>query len=280
MGLNYNSAVDQDLMPNQASPGADYSVAVPAGAPATTVMKRQGVITRVNLSGRAAQTTNQVMQFDPAGKWLPGDTVFVHGDIVTGGAGTIAIENKAGAVLTTWPPNVGNGGIFVVVGSGDLVPVVPGVSSSSPLPATGPVQFVATNASSQSIANTTVTPVTGWTVEGTALGGGFVAATGIFTAPVAGRYLVSLQLGYNPTQVGAGSGFDAQIFKNGALLFGNNVVSNSAVFEPAFPQATTCVELAVGDTLNPEAFQSSGAACTVGTAASANRFAVTLLNVG
>jgi hypothetical protein len=127
-GLNFNSNVDQPGMPNQSSPGANYS---PADA-ASIVLSRKGVVTRAALP--AALGASRIVTFQPVanplGGWLAGDIVFIHIPVHTGGGFTVTIENIAAGTLATWAALLQNGGMFVFDGVlNDFVAVIPGVTT-------------------------------------------------------------------------------------------------------------------------------------------------------
>ena len=138
MGLNFNNSDDQNLMPNQASPGPLYSVP----ADSNTTIHRKGVVTKLDLTG--GLTSSRILQFGSKSSegWLPGDIVFVSVPSHTGGGFTITIENIAGTILSYWQELAANGGMFVFDGGaypGDFsASIVGGATDLSPL-VTNPV---------------------------------------------------------------------------------------------------------------------------------------------
>jgi hypothetical protein len=138
MSLNFNNNVDQPGTPNQASVGPNVLVpsVIPVGIAATTLIPRQGVVTRIDFTSasRIAQTAAQNLQFDTVAHqgWLPGDIVFIQ--LPSGAAFAVTVEDTAGNLLATWPATKANGGMFVygagVMLAGDFGAVIPGQSST------------------------------------------------------------------------------------------------------------------------------------------------------
>lgn len=136
--LDYNQSSSGPGMPNQASPGPNYTVAIPVGVAGDTPIHRKGIITRLDLTNGGAQTANQTFTFGSiaAEGWLDGDTVFISEPAARTGAFTNSIRSIAATALTTWAGLLANGGTFVFkahftagVADGDFVAMGPGVST-------------------------------------------------------------------------------------------------------------------------------------------------------
>lgn len=137
----------------------------------------------------------------------------------------------------------------------------------------------ATNTSNQSIPESTVTVVTGWTAVTNGLAG-FVAATGLFTAPTAGFYDIDAQLQYTAASAILGAVFRASIAVNGTIIATgqeiNTVASTSLI---RTPKVSKKIELAAGDVVSIRGYQSSGGAVTLVASGVTNFLSITQLNI-
>ncbi|AHI64094.1 hypothetical protein [Burkholderia thailandensis] len=125
----------------------------------------------------------------------------------------------------------------------------------------------ANNTSGQSIPNSAYTTVTGWTTTFDA-NSNFNASTGTFTAPATAYYRVSCQLAW-----GALTTSPSNVLAAG-LFIGASGAPDSAGFAPAAASTSTnfvagnaTLSLAAGNTVTCRAFQNSGSAAALSTAA-------------
>lgn len=124
------------------------------------------------------------------------------------------------------------------------------------------------NISTQAIANATATTVTGWTLVSDRLGTSFNAATGVFTAPATGRYLVSGQLGFAATAGSVGTVIQGIIVANAvAIVTGETLIESTTVFGHSVQMPSTVVSLTAGQTVVIQAFQNIGASRNLGNVA-------------
>ncbi|MEU0940095.1 hypothetical protein [Embleya sp. NPDC005971] len=117
-----------------------------------------------------------------------------------------------------------------------------------------PPLFVAAQASTQSVANTTWTAITLGTVTADTYGG---AGSSSYTVTAAGWYTVCGTVSYASNSTGARG---TQIYKNGSPVTGHGAFvappSGSSVCTVSTP--TRDVQLSVGDVVDVRAYQSSG----------------------
>lgn len=137
--------------------------------------------------------------------------------------------------------------------------------TAATLTATGAARVLATNTSGQSIPNGGSTTITGWTTTFDA-NSNFNAATGVFTAPLAGFYLVTAQIGFNGTMA-VGTSIIVPIQANGVPRASGSLIVSNATVTINFVQASALVQLAVGQTITLQAFQNSGGAVPLTTGA-------------
>lgn len=184
-------------------------------------------------------------------------------------AGVLSDETGSGVVVFNVAPALTNpvvtGGTVdnTVIGG-----ITPAFGNFTRLVASGNDALLYTNTSGQSIPNSTATTVTGWTKTSDRLNTNFVAATGIFTAPVSGIYLVSAQITFGTAVNAIGSTFLGSIVANGmtvasgfAAQQGTGTVATIVVI-PA-----TVVSMTAGQTLVLQANQTSGGAKALSTSA-------------
>jgi hypothetical protein len=126
---------------------------------------------------------------------------------------------------------------------------------------TSTAKVFATNTSGQSIPSGSATTITGWTTVSDQASN-FTAATGVFTAPVAGYYLVSFQLELSST-VGAAGTLQGNIAKNGTTQAA--AVNYYAASGAMISNGTALVNCAANDTITVQLVQSTGSAQTLAT---------------
>lgn len=149
-----------------------------------------------------------------------------------------------------------------------------GISTfSKQIIASAHAKVLANNTSAQSIPNNTFTTVTGWTTAFD-LNTNFVAATGVFTAPSSGQYLVSAQIYYATAATAVGL-IAAKIVANGAdVLQGTYQIPNTTSATNVV-QVNGLVSINAGQTIVLQAFQNSSAALALNSAALTNRLSIT-----
>ena len=150
-----------------------------------------------------------------------------------------------------------------------------GGSSSSSSASANSVNARYTTSNSQSISNATETVITTWTVDFDS-NAAMNASSGVYTAPVSGKYLVVgfIQLAAAVYVVGAQYSLTLQ--KNGS-----DFEALGGLFGQGTPTAlmdlngSALISLNAGDTINLAVFQTSGGSRSLSGTASANYFAVT-----
>jgi hypothetical protein len=121
------------------------------------------------------------------------------------------------------------------------------------------------NTAGQSVPSSTTTVLNGWTKAYDRLGANFNAATGTFTAPVAGYYVVNAQILYGAATISAGSQYNAFLLVNGALYAGRIATGQGAVSGFMQAEVHDTVYLTAGQTIQLAAFQNTSASMSVAT---------------
>ena len=218
-------------------------------------------------------------------------------EIFPGIAGSVNVRPRVGA------GNVGklrlfelaiNGGNSIGIKTADAVaatidytlPEAPALNNQSLTSTTagvmtwrGATDMAAGNASGQAIADGGAPAiVTGWT-ETIDTATAFVAATGIFTAPVTGAYHVTAQLEYVASVAALNAEFSVQIFVNGVLAALGAIHSQVAVGAPVHqPKVAYTVQATAGQTIDIRAAQNGGAGAVLLTAnATRNLLSISLI---
>jgi hypothetical protein len=121
------------------------------------------------------------------------------------------------------------------------------------------VNVQANNTSGQSIADGGGAAIlTGWS-EITDTAGAFVPATGIFTVPVTGFYLVTAEIEFSAIAAVAGAEFSLQIWVNGAIIAaGVEICQVAAANVKRNPKVALGVQVTAGQTIDIRASQTSG----------------------
>lgn len=158
-------------------------------------------------------------------------SVVLSGD--TSGTVTLTVPAVAGTNTVTLPAQTGN---VMLVGS----------SFAAYL--SGPTT---------TITNMTATKIVCDTVDFN-IGGGYNATTGLFTAPVAGRYLFTGSLYVYSVQTA-----EILIFKNGSAFKRNPNVNVGSNVNPNTAQTSYIMNLAANDTVGIYVYQTSGGTATL-----------------
>jgi hypothetical protein len=244
-------------------------------------------------SGPGATSFSQLSgQATPA--QLPAATSSTQGAVTLGASGGAAAYNDSritGACQTTGCTFTGAVGMGANQLSGSNVAITGGAINGTPIGATTPSTIAATtlnasgndallydNTSGQSIPNNAVTTVTGWTQEFDRLGANFNASTGVFTAPATGIYQVGGQLCYAAVAGAVSVSFQARVVANGATVAAGQVQQEAAstvVSCVIIPM--TDVSLSASQTLVVQAYQTTGSALALNTAAPMNTLSINRL---
>ncbi len=196
--------------------------------------------------------------------------------------GLVAAALIAGcaSALAQVPPGPG-GTVIITGGSVNGTPIgatTPSTGAFTTLNASGNDALLYDNASGQSIANNTVTTVTGWTEVSDRVGANFNATTGTFTAPATGIYQVGGQITFAPTNAGVDQIFQARVVGNGVLLALGQVpqeVASSITTSVIIPM--TNVALSAGQTIVIQAYQNTGSAVALNSTAQLSTLSINRL---
>lgn len=140
-----------------------------------------------------------------------------------------------------------------------------------------------TAGTTQSVANNAITALTLLTTKTYDAGTWFNTGTGVFTAPVAGKYHCTLQCATNGsvTATSIGSNFQAILQKNGSAVAQSAIApqqtASAIVWSAIVSDTISCV---AGDTITASGYTSlTGAAVTFGSATLPMWFAVELVGL-
>lgn len=139
------------------------------------------------------------------------------------------------------------------------------LSGPSQIAASEAVAIGATNTSGQSIPNNSPTIVTNWTKDFDTHGA-FNSTTGVFTAPIPGKYRITASIIYQTS--GVAGDWRIDVYKNGTIQRGNLINGTLTTF--ANPIVSLTSNLLAGDTIDVRANQVSTASRTLNAAASYN----------
>jgi hypothetical protein len=139
------------------------------------------------------------------------------------------------------------------------------LSGPSQIAASETVAIGATNTSGQSIPNNSPTIVTNWTKDFDTHGA-FNSTTGVFTAPIPGKYKITASIIYQTS--GVSGDWRIEVYKNGTIQKGNLINGTFNTF--ANPIVSLTSNLLDGDTIDVRANQVSTASRTLNSAASYN----------
>jgi len=158
-----------------------------------------------------------------------------------------------------------SGGALTLAGASWVNFSLQRISGPSVLAATDTVGFAANNPAAQTIANTSITQLTGYSKEFDT-NGAFNATTGVYTVPVSGKYLILGQALFNANATGARWLF---FYKNGSQLkeaiFAGNATLSALVL-------STVAQLNAGDTIDMRVQQSSGGNLSINSTAAETCF--------
>lgn len=216
---------------------------------------------------------------------VPGDYI-VNGAYIGTGSGALQIYKNGSAVSGAYLGSVpgastaGGGSIMLPsLVSGDTITfrcttsitvsnVIIGIfrlSGPSQIAASDTVAIGATNTSGQSIPNNSPTIVTNWTKDFDTHGA-FSSTTGVFTAPIPGKYRITASIIYQTS--GVAGDWRIDVYKNGTIQRGNLINGTLTTF--ANPIVSLTSNLLAGDTIDVRANQVSTASRTLNSAASYN----------
>lgn len=206
------------------------------------------------------------------------NTVVANATASSASPTAVAVPSCSAATSAlTWTSNTGftcntsinaatlGGATFAAPGA--IGGTTPGAGSFTTLSASSNAHFYATNASAQSIPNNTATTVTGWTTVFDT-GSNFNASTGVFTAPTAGVYLVTAQIGMALATWPAGATLKVQLFQNAtgrsSASWANFSTATSGSISAFTGFLVFAVNCAANDTLSVQVTHNQGAALALG----------------
>jgi len=182
----------------------------------------------------------------------------------TGSSSGQAICSAGASSVPAWcSVNAGTLGGATFAAPGPIGSTTPSAGAFTALNASGNDALLYTNTSGQSIPNTTLTTVTGWTKTYDRVNANFNASTGTFTATATGYYQVSAQLAFSANTGGINTNVGANIVVNGVAVAQGITFRNTATSTDEAVQVQAVVLVSSGQTITLQAFQSTGAAVTL-----------------
>lgn len=142
----------------------------------------------------------------------------------------------------------------------------PAAGAFTTLNASGNDAILVQNTSGQSIPDSTVTVVTGWTSVFNRNGANFNTSTGVFTAPATGYYFINARIGYQSAASVVGGQYVAQIFANGSVVAAGLLTAETTQSVLRSVSVSALVSLTAGQTVTIRAFQNQGGARSLITA--------------
>ena len=131
------------------------------------------------------------------------------------------------------------------------------------------------NTSGESIPSGSSTAITGWTTKFDRVGTNWNAATGKFTAPTAGIFIVSTGITFSPTTATVGSSFSVRVIGPSGAIYcmGNAFASTTASI--SYSVSTSCAVQTSGiEGITVEAYQNTGSAVTLSAVAAVNYISI------
>ena len=157
---------------------------------------------------------------------------------------------------------------------GPVGSVTPNSGAFTTLSASGNDAIFVQTTNAQSFTTGVTATVTNWTSVFNRVGTNFNLATGVFTAPVTGFYLVSTGLNFAANTGAIGTLGSVGIVANGVTVVNGFFIRQTATSVGMTPQASALVSLAAGQTLVVQGTQNTGGTVALTATASANYLSI------
>lgn len=198
-------------------------------------------------------------------------------------ATVISNETGSGALVFGTSPTIGTATINTPTISGGTVNnaviggTTPAAGTFTTISTTAMSKVKATTTNAQSIPNNAFTTVINWTTTQNQ-GSNFVAATGVYTAPVTGDYDVRAGVRYAAaTGVTGGTQILIAVAVNGTVVYQTGMVHQSTASFASQAAGSWIVSATAGDLITIRVFQNSGVSMTLDGVAAANYVQITQL---
>lgn len=171
------------------------------------------------------------------------------------------------ANLATSRSNLGLGSIATQ--NANAVAITGGTIAVSTLSTSAMSTVRASTTNAQVIGTAAFTTITTWTTTKN-LGANFVAATGVYTVPLAGEYDVRCAVRFSASAGALNAQVLVAVFVNGAVRYQSGVSYVTAAATVAQASGAWMLTCATSDTITVRVFQNSGGNLTLDTVAAAN----------
>lgn len=186
----------------------------------------------------------------------------------SGGSTNVITSSSGSPPYAAYVVATSDGTNWVLAGAG-------GAQVANTLQAIGNEALLYQNTGGQNIPTSTVTTVTNWTKIYDRIGASFSATNGVYTAPVAGYYLVTFQsCGTTSSGYVSGSTWNNYLScSDGTLVTAVGPTVSGSLMTPG-TTVSALFKLAAGATITPRVFQNQGSSVAVNSTQAGNSFSV------
>lgn len=187
-----------------------------------------------------------------------------------------ALELMTDGSTDVWVANtpLGIGVPAYLTAPGPVGSVTPNTGAFTTLSASGNDALFYQTTNAQSFATGATNTVTTWTKVFDRVNTNFNAATGVFTAPVAGFYDVSAGVNFAANTGAIGTLASIGIVANGVTVANGFYIRQTATSTPMLPQVSALCQLAAGQTIVVQGTQNTGGTVALTATANANYLSI------